>query len=34
MNFLILLTLRYVFFTAALFLLGAVMNYFFDGKDK
>lgn len=33
MDFLITLALRYAFYTAAIFLLGAIMRYFFDGEE-
>ena len=32
MDFLVILTLRYMFSTAALFLPGVLMHYFFDGE--
>lgn len=34
MNFLIILVLRYMTFMLALFLIGVVMYYFFDMKDR
>lgn len=34
MNFLIILVLRYMTFMLTLFLIGAVMYYFFDMKDR
>jgi hypothetical protein len=33
MNFLIMLILKYVFFTVMLFLTGMLMNCLFDGKE-
>lgn len=32
MNFLLILTLKHALFTAAIFLTGMVMCYFFDGE--
>ena len=33
MDFLVILALRYMFSTAVLFLLGALMHYFFDEEQ-